>query len=477
MRPSEPRIVWGGLALPASVASSHFLVAGTTGSGKTVTVNLLLKSVLPHIAPGSDWRALIYDAKTEIVSQLGDMGLRCPIHILNPLDARSAAWHMARDLRTPEEIREASILLFPPPKEGKNDFFDKSAANLLEGVMHSFKKRTPGAWDLRDILLAMGSKARLKEVLSWAPEHNADRIELYFGNARTANDIMATIANQIAPYRVIAAYWHNSPRRVSLEDWAKGESILIMGNSHRATEALRDINRVMFRRLSQIILDVPNSTPRRSWIFLDEFAKAGRLDGLDELMTKGRSKGVSAVLAFQDISGVKEVYGDNIAEEMMAQVGSKAILRLQGSQSAKWAEATFGDEEITEFRFNESQTSTPQGGSASSGLSEHRDVHPIVRAAEFLAIPHAGQPGVSALSGFYNTAQVGPYRYDLPLALVAKHFPPRRGFLKLADFEERPASQGYLEPWTREELARLGLHSEPSQAPAPGRSIEGLDLR
>src|SRR5262245_35099174 len=157
---AQPRIVWGGLALPASVASSHFLVAGTTGSGKTATVNLLLKSVVPHIAPGKGWRALIYDAKTEIISQLDSMRAHCPIQILNPLDRRSAAWDIARDIRTPEEIREMSVLLFPPPKDGKNDFFDKAAANLLEGVLHSFNKRFPGNWELRDVLLAMGSKNR-----------------------------------------------------------------------------------------------------------------------------------------------------------------------------------------------------------------------------------------------------------------------------------------------------------------------------
>ncbi|MGV2342203.1 MAG UNVERIFIED_CONTAM: type IV secretion system DNA-binding domain-containing protein [Planctomycetaceae bacterium] len=48
----------------------HFLAVGTTGSGKTVVMRLLMQSVLPEIGSGNDVRAVIYDAKQDMMSIL-----------------------------------------------------------------------------------------------------------------------------------------------------------------------------------------------------------------------------------------------------------------------------------------------------------------------------------------------------------------------------------------------------------------------
>ena len=44
-KPLEAGINWGGTLLPPGAASKHFLVVGTTGSGKTVTIKLLINSI------------------------------------------------------------------------------------------------------------------------------------------------------------------------------------------------------------------------------------------------------------------------------------------------------------------------------------------------------------------------------------------------------------------------------------------------
>lgn len=52
-------------------------------------------------------------------------------------------------------------------------------------------------------------------------------------------------------------------------------------------------------------------------MFLDELRDLGRLDALNRLLLKGRSKNVSVVLGFQDIEGLREVYGDKVANEIV----------------------------------------------------------------------------------------------------------------------------------------------------------------
>src|SRR5882724_8332844 len=88
---------WGTCFLPHNVAYGHLAIVGVTGSGKTMLQRLLMQSVLPAIKDGRGQRALIYDAKQDMLSLLAGMSLNAPVHLLNPLDARSVAWDIAAD--------------------------------------------------------------------------------------------------------------------------------------------------------------------------------------------------------------------------------------------------------------------------------------------------------------------------------------------------------------------------------------------
>lgn len=82
---------WGRCVLPSRVAYGHLAVVGATGSGKTLLQRLLMQSVLPRIDVHPGQRALVYDAKQDILGLLAGMDLRCRIDLLNPLDSRSVA--------------------------------------------------------------------------------------------------------------------------------------------------------------------------------------------------------------------------------------------------------------------------------------------------------------------------------------------------------------------------------------------------
>ena len=103
--------------------------------------------------------------------------------------------------------------------------------------------------------------------------------------------VRATVATKIAPYEVIAAAWDNATEKVSLTEFMKGEFVLVLGNDEETRTALDAINKVLFKRLSELILAGSETRTRQTWIFIDEVREAGNLEGLSRLMTKGRSKG------------------------------------------------------------------------------------------------------------------------------------------------------------------------------------------
>ena len=81
----------GRFQFPCRIATGHFACVGATGSGKTMLQRLLMQSVLPEIGRGRGCRALVYDAKQDVLSQLAGMRLSCPIRIFHPLDSRAIA--------------------------------------------------------------------------------------------------------------------------------------------------------------------------------------------------------------------------------------------------------------------------------------------------------------------------------------------------------------------------------------------------
>jgi len=346
---NDPGIVWGMLRLPSKISTTHFAVVGSTGSGKTITIRLLMQSVLPRIGTGVDTRAIIYDAKQDTVSMLAGMNLACDVVILNPFDTRGVSWNMADDITAPATAQQIAAILIPENKNATQPFFSDAARHLLSGVLISFIRQAPKRWTFRDVLIALKSKDRLMKVLAATPE-TADLIEQYLTEETTARNVLSTVASKMQKYEFIAASWERATRSISLREWLETESILILGNDEATRTALDAINQVIFKRLSELVLAQSESETRRTWIFLDELRQAGRLDGLSALLTKGRSKGASLVLGYQDIEGLRDVYGHQLANEIAGQCANKAILRCDSAETARWASALFGEREVLERR-------------------------------------------------------------------------------------------------------------------------------
>lgn len=296
--------------------------------------------------PGDGHRAFIYDAKGDIISLLHGMGLNCPIHVLNPLDARCAAWDMAADVKTPAAAFQLAENLIPKSEKASQPFFSNSARLLIMQVVLVLIEVKPDEWTFRDVVLALRTKAGLMEFLSLTPTSKAECEGILGGAPGTGDNVFSEIKSQMIQYEVIAALWSEAKTKVSLHEWKKSESILVLGNSPEYRDALDPINRVIFKLASDFTLAQSESKTRRTWFFLDEIREAGNLDSLGTLMNLGRSKGACVVLGFQDVEGMQDAFGEKRANELLGQANNKAILRVNSPQTAQWA----SDRKIRTYR-------------------------------------------------------------------------------------------------------------------------------
>lgn len=639
--PHDPGVFWGGLNLPTSIANTHFCVAGTTGSGKTVLIKWLLNSILPlmeekelrpsepdvpnrfsvwkshwdrlwagyfgrfhelrnlewdsfkaaftrhardvpgliaecpgdsfdewHLyhqglmasfehyvdrhVPGHEsdsfrqefqvfynnflivlsdfpeWafyfeavtkgrfaarsasrfktyggrRILVYDAKQDIFSFLKSVAPNVPIAILNPFDERSSAWDMAADITEPVTAQQIATILIPEQDNSSQPFFSNAARHLLSGVFIALMLIKPGDWDFRDVILSMRSRERLVGLLNKTP-HTRHIATLYFADDRQSNSIMSEIATRMAPFEFVAAAWSKCRSKISLRGWLNDEYVLVLGNDEQNRSAIDAINKVIFKRLSELILAQAESADRQTWIFLDEVREAGKLDGLSSLLTKGRSKGACVVIGFQDIEGLRESFGTGTANEIVGMCANKAILRLDSAETAEWASKLFGDYEAIEQDIGmqegggETQSSsrgttltekdwrlaglfritTYQDHDAGTQVNDTSDsgtnrswsqtrTHKVVQKASLLPSQLLDMPMTSVatgLSGYFSIPAIGAYAAQMSgqllTALPGSH-PHHPNFIP------RSGQDQFLDDWSDEEKSRFGVIAPPKPAPA-----------
>lgn len=459
----EIGIDWGGTRLPYSSATGHFLAVGTTGSGKTVTIKLLLNSIIHFIRfKGSNHRAILFDAKRELYAYLIKLGIhQSLIHTLNPFDQRGARWDIAGDITTGTQADQLAEAFIPMPEvKGENSYFGDTARVIFAGLIKAFnylseqeetQGRPPIDWRLRDLVFAVRYEEILIHLLKKCPDtHHI--IKQHFAN-REIKSVLSTLGTAIAAFNGVAALWEYAPYSVSLKRWAYDPdgSIIILGYDKEQSAALDPINRVIFRRLSDITINQPNSDERRTWFFLDELRLISRgLPGLFELINMGREKGACCVLGVIDIKGLMSSLGEDTAEEVTGLCDNVAGLRTRSDPTAKWLADMFGNAEI-----REKNKSTDAKGEVST--SEQLNERKTILSGEFQKIEKPTALNDFTIGGYYLNGYTKPYSFDNDGVNGWQKIVPHLSNEEIEKdgIHPRPDSHQKLKLWDEKDLERL----------------------
>lgn len=474
----QPLLPWGGLEFEPGpeFLDAHFGLVGCPGSGKTLCIRMLIRAALAERGRGTHvavrHRALVYDPKRDAVPMLTGLGFSPDqIRVLNPFDARAYAWDMASDILDDAGARQLAAIIAPVPKDVREPFFVEAAQNLIHGVVRTFQSACPRAWTLRDITEAVTSPARLRGVLERSPD-GLDLAAMFLDqDPRTTGSILATLVTRVSYYRTIAALWARLPkeRLVSLDRWMRvdGEPfILVLGTDKKHSESLDPINRVLFRRAAELVVSRHEEyPPDQSWFFVDEARVAGKLDGLPDLLLQGRSKSARVVLGFQDIEGMRDVYGREVANELLAMCGNLAFLRLQSNESAKWA-ADFAGQYMA---WQSSHTSGQNFGrdfSYSSSTTDNLSFIPSLLPSELRGLPPANLE--DGIPGVFAVPSAGVWKGVIERAFLETHLPEVYSDTTptAPGFAPRDAADQERLPWKEDDERRLGF--KPSGLAASG---------
>lgn len=452
-RASEQTFSFGEVDVPTEELTTHLLAVGSSGSGKSLTLKLIQQACLKQVNSLTACRAVIFDPKHSVVKDIKGMSdITGDIISLNPFLLGAVRYDIAADFQTVTHAQAFADIMIPEVKGNQDPFFRDAAVNVLTGITLLFMINAPGNWRLSDIVRAFTSGKVLTALLSSHPE-----TALYLnslGSERTSANVLASVCAAIFKYMPVAALWEHATQSTSIREWLEGGQIWVLCEDEEAKPTVNALNRLILTRMTQSLLKETDYPQPRTFMFLDELQSI-RVESLNEIATKGRSKGICLVMAFQSIQGMYECYGKEITESMMGQVRHKAFLKLSDVPTAEWASGNMGDIEI---KRHQSTTAFQRGigglitWNDLTGGSQTIQQTRLVMPSEFINIPAVHPPTNQGLTGYYQTS-INYKNYTSWDKLLPMLQPADNSI----EVENAPPSWQRLDPWTYEDWERLGI--------------------
>lgn len=432
----------GPVPVPRRIETRHFAFLGTTGSGKTTA----LRQMLDGIERRGE-AALVYDTSGEFIAHYynparGDI-------ILNPFDARCAFWTPFDEISHPADADRIARQLVSETSSQDDDVWLETSRILVANMIRSLWAEKNCSLEALLEALQVKDKEQLKEWLGHTSSartfaNDADRAtgSVLFMLAKAANLIQFLKVEDEGEERFAFRDFI-----AKLDKCEGAKPWIFVPRKEDYFEASKPLMACWLECAASAVLGLSPSPDRRIWFVLDELADLPRVENLARLLPEGRKFGAAIVLTFQALGQMRNRYGANIAEAMLACCNTKLFLQTVDQETRKWASETIGQCEV-ELRV---ATDTLSIGSEvpRTTIATQRQFRPAVLESELRLSPHQGY---LLLPDGLPVARIG---------LTADHI-TRRG---------EPRQPGYVpgDPagtlWSR--VSEIAKGAEPDAKPGP----------
>ena len=360
-------LVLGGVPFPVDAEPYHLLVAGSTGTGKSVALSSMIARLRERgdtvilVDSGGDFTAKFFKPETDFV--------------FNPYDERCVGWSPVLEMQGAWDA-QALARSIVPDGVGETKEWNGYAQTFIGSVLRRL-------WETQRLTLAdflyfvqVAPIPELKELLAGTASASQLASEKMFGSIRSI------ASNYLAAYDYLPH--DRQPFSVTEMIQAQHSGTLFITYRDDQLDSLRNIIACLLDVASRAVLSLTPNPQRRVWLIIDEFASIGRVQSVEAVATKARKAGGCLVLGIQSISQLRDRYGDNGAQTILSCLSTWLVLRCSDADTAEYMSRYIGEAEV--LRVQQGSSSNDTGDTKTS--SEQRLTKRVVLASEIQQFPN-----------------------------------------------------------------------------------------
>lgn len=380
------RIHIGAIPVPREIEGRHFLIAGTTGAGKSQAIYGMVRD-----ARARGDRGLALDVGGAYVSRFlkqGDL-------ILSPGDARSVAWNPFLDIQDAFDFSNLAKAVIPDG-QGPDASWHNYGQGLFAEVLRAL--HTQGDYSISRLLHFVGQAEpeELRPLLAGSPA----AILTQKGQEKMLGNTRAIISSYLLPWAFLP-----DGGSFSVKDWIRsspGDQWLFVSYRDNQIAALRQLLSCWLQLAINETLSLDESSARPTFFVADEFDTLGKVAAKDAL-TKLRKYRGSCIFGLQSVSQLRATYGRDEAQTLLACLSTKVYLRQGDPETAKYCSDDLGQAQILRTEKSSSKRKG-LGGDGNETAAERHITEAVVMPSELQNLPDL--QGYLSLAGDYPIARV-----------------------------------------------------------------------
>lgn len=439
MSNGAPWIWWGLARLPLSLARLGLRVIGSSGTGKTIMLTLVLVSFLRYVARlDGKYRAYVLDVTNDyrmIISALYKDPRAINAYFLHPGDRDSHCWDLAADVTKPLAM-EVTKALFPS-RPGTDPFWEGQIRLIGAGMFNGFIEKRGADFTFADWLEQMATHESIREGLLW-DEGNLINTQALRELAKVTDDrlrdsLFATIVERCSEYHAIAAGMREQyvrGHRFSLRKSSTESCVAVFGWDKDRDAQMQALHAAYFAVKRRTILATATEDGAQL-VMLDELASAGPIGvDLGVLAREGRHVNAITLVAYHSRPALNLALGEKEAAAAIAEQAFVGVLRCHDDETAGDASKSLGEAEIereVESTTTQNAPGTETHGNQSTNKGPVRESKPIISAGQIKALPLINPDGEQGPVMFVKDDEGSVYDVHYPMEAVRREVPrPRR---------------------------------------------------
>ncbi|MEF9939596.1 MAG: type IV secretion system DNA-binding domain-containing protein [Clostridium sp.] len=322
----------------------HCCIIGGSGSGKTSTV--LLSTLLANFATGNEpaYQIFAVDIKGEL-HQKSTCAYADNILIVDPTDRTTIGWDAyyrlhdspSHDLvaEATEEIAQALIISTNP----KDAFFIENARTMFTGLLIYYYKQGASFVDSINKILESEIKSLIEEIIKGS--ESSDLWYKYLAkfsgkDAESVQDCIVEMTTSLSVFSKsdIKFCFRDNYQKASPYSFRDGKSIFLAIPEHML-ESYKAILRLC---TVQVLKELERRSENETipmLLIIDEFARLGKITGIENALATLRSKKVMVILAFQSLAQGDYIYGKDLTRVITDNCRCKIICEESDIQTAR----------------------------------------------------------------------------------------------------------------------------------------------